>query len=372
MVSMETSTGQDVVPSNDAYTAVKHKGALSRLRIWFVGAVVICSAYFLLHRYYFFPVVDNEIFSGLEVPSGALDIGEVWETEEFNWTVPIKNRSGNPIEIAWFSKSCSCVAIEPESFTIQAGETREIRLKIDLASNSASSTRDLAVSLSPRLKTDSDGAAIGPEWKVSGRILRAISLTGRGNFGRHSEFEQPLPIISTSIGILEPLASLSATCNSPDFTASIDFSPHNTTTATLRLAAKSPLPVGKFGVTVGLHPVLKDGKALPVRHVQFEGEILPDVESAPPTLQVGGRYLNETIEETIALRSLTGRHITVVRTEVVGEGIAVESVAEGRYRIRQIVCKVGTQTNYVRLIVNSGGNQYTVSIPVIYTGFATQ
>ncbi len=310
----------------------------------------------------------------LEAPAGAFDMGEIWESEEFAWTVPVENREPVAVEIEGYSASCACVAIEPQAFALGAGDRRDIRLTIDLSPKSkALADADVSVVLRPRLKPDAAGnARPGPEWKITGRVRRALAVDGSAYFGRHSVLAQPLPALSVPFDALVPLESVAASIDAPGFAATIDFRPPDQKNATLRVAATTPLPVGAFEATVSLRAT-RDGAALPPRRVRVAGRIVPDVEPDPPAVQVGGRRIGEAFEEVVSVRSLTGRAVKIVRVEVEGEGLTVAPAEEaGWYRVRQTVRRSGTQTNHVRFAIEPIGSQQTVDLPVSYTGFEAE
>jgi hypothetical protein len=310
----------------------------------------------------------------LAVPPGAFDMGEIWEAEEFRWVVQVENREIFSVEVEGFSTSCNCAAVEPQSFVLEPGERREIRLKVDLTAKLASNPDDeVSVQVRPRLKAGADGAVRkGPEWKISGRVRRALALASSAHVGRHSELAQPIPPHSVSFDVLVPLESLSVACDVPGFSASVDLAQPGGKVSVLRLVETSARPVGEFEGVVSLKPILKGGIPLPTRRLRVAGVIVPDVEPDPPAVLVGGRRLNETFEECVSVRSLTGRSVTVVRAEAEGEGLSVVSIEGGRYRIRQTVRRSGTQTNHVRFTVEASGSGQTVELPVTYTGVVAE
>ena len=57
----------------------------------------------------------------LVIPPDSLDLGEVWEQEAFPWSLPITNRSHQPVEIADFATSCTCVSLEPSGVHATTG-----------------------------------------------------------------------------------------------------------------------------------------------------------------------------------------------------------------------------------------------------------
>ena len=82
--------------------------------------------------------------------------------------------------------------------------------------------------------------------------------------------------------------------------------------------------------------------------------------------------MGETFEDVVVLRSMTGKTLGTVRAEAEGEGLSVEAVKEGGYRIRQKVCREGSQTNRVRFVAESGKHPVTIAVPVSYTGIKAE
>jgi hypothetical protein len=317
------------------------------------------------------PAPRKEDIVRLSIPPDALNMGTVWEDEDFSWTVPIENQEATSVEVESFSRTCNCLSVEPESFVLGPDERRELRLRIDLASQTKPNG-EVAVQLYPRLKT-LPGTELAkrraPEWTVKGQVRRVLVLDRQVDLGRHAEFSQPLPARNIPIEVLVPLESLSAHCNLASVAASVELPPHGEGKTVLRLAPAAMLPVGAFQGTVTLKAVRKGGKALPARKLEFAGKIVPDVEAVPPAVQVGGRRLGETFEEIVVLRSMTGRALAHVSAEAEGEGLSVEAVEGGEgYRLRQKVCGVGSQTNRIRFSTASGKRPVTIAVPVSYTG----
>lgn len=162
-------------------------------------------------------------------------------------------------------------------------------------------------------------------------------------------------------------------CGLPNFTASVELPSHGQGKTVLRLTQTTSMPVGPIQGTITLKPVLQKGKPLPTRRSEMAGNIVLDVESIPPAVQVGGRRLGETFEEMVVLRSITDKALGSVRFEVQGEGLSVEAAKErGSYRIRQKVCREGSQTNTVRFVTESGKHPTTITVSVNYTGIIAE
>src|SRR5262249_16782590 len=114
--------------------------------------------------------------------------------------------------------------------------------------------------------------------------------------------------------------------------------------------------------------VLKGGERLPIQRISCSGKIVPDVEAAPSAVQVGGRRIGETFEDEVVLRSLTGRSWEVIHAVAEGEGLDVKPVqGGGPFRIRQRVCREGSQANRILFDVHSEGRKLSFGVPVNYT-----
>src|SRR5262245_40520295 len=74
----------------------------------------------------------GERADGLAVDPQHLNFGEVWEDGAFGWVLPVENRGPSEVAIERFATSCDCTSIDPPSLTIPAGETRAVRLQLNL------------------------------------------------------------------------------------------------------------------------------------------------------------------------------------------------------------------------------------------------
>jgi hypothetical protein len=304
----------------------------------------------------------------LWIPPDALNMGTIWEDEQFKWTAPIENREATPIEVESFGTTCNCLSIEPNSFVLEPGERRELRLRINLTSQ-VKETGEVAVGLWAHVKKDDrkPGEPLGPEWKITGQVRRVLKFNRRLYLGEHSELAQPLLMRTIPIEVLVPLESLSAECDLSGFTVNVERPEEGK--GELRLLSVTSRDLGAFEGTVSLHPILKGGEQLPVQRLEFEGKIVPDMEAVPPAVQVGGRVLGDTIEDVVILRSLTGRELLGVRVKAEGQGLAVDPVEDNlRFRIRQEVICTGSTMNRVHFCAKVADRDVECIVPVNYTG----
>jgi hypothetical protein len=305
----------------------------------------------------------------LWIPPDGLNMGTIWEDDQFTWTVPIENHEATPVEVASFSTTCNCLSVEPIAFVLAPGERRELRMRINLTSQ-VKDTGEVAVGLWAQVKKEDrePGESLGPEWRIIGQVRRVLKFNRRLYYvGQHSELAQPLPAQTIPIEVLVPLESLSAECDLAGFTAKVECPQEGKTE--LRLTSVTSRGLGAFEGTVCLHPVLKGGERLPIQRLEFEGKIVPDLAAMPPAVQVGGRVLGDTIEDVVMLRSLTGRDLLSVRAKAEGQGLAVDPLEDNlRFRIRQEVICTGSTMNRVHFYAKVAGHDVQCILPVNYTG----
>jgi hypothetical protein len=304
----------------------------------------------------------------LWIPPDALNMGTIWESEEFAWTVPIENHEATPVAVESFGTTCNCLSIEPKSFVLGPGERRQLALKINLTSQ-VKEDGQIAVGLWARITKETRKPAEPlPEWKITGQVRQVLKFNRRLLYlGERSELAQPLPVQTIHMEVLVPLESLSAQCDLAGFTAKVEGLNEGKTL--LRLSSATKRNLGPFEGTVSLRPVTKGGEQLPVQRLQFEGKIVPDIEAVPPAVQVGGRVMGDAFEEVVVLRSLTGREITSVRAEPEGDGLTIERLDDNlRFRIRQKVVSAGESTNRVHFYAKVTGHDVKRVLSVSYTG----
>jgi hypothetical protein len=85
------------------------------------------------------------------VDPSALDFGTVWESEQFDWTIPMRNTSREPVKITSLLTSCHCTTVDNAGFEIPVGGTHRVPLKLDLrrvsGDNDSRSDRPFAVNV---------------------------------------------------------------------------------------------------------------------------------------------------------------------------------------------------------------------------------
>jgi hypothetical protein len=113
----------------DSWPARHPKVSWTITAILSVGGLVGVSAY---DGHSIQTKTPDDSTGGLVVPTRALDFGERLDGRPFSWELPVTNTADQPVEIAGIDTSCNCADVQPREFTLGPGETRALRLDINL------------------------------------------------------------------------------------------------------------------------------------------------------------------------------------------------------------------------------------------------
>ena len=314
----------------------------------------------------------------LGVEEAALNFGEVWEQNGFKWTLPIHNRGHEDVSIQGFDASCNCLAIEPKTLVIRAGETTHVRLTINLMKRLPEETanvRAFKVMVSPRRE---GGASRPLVWALSGRVRSAAILSPSslqfGDLTRGQPFKAQTIIVTPRT----PLAHVEAECDPALATVRVKRAMGSEDKFELEVSPKQTAPAGALKFEVRVYPVVESGKRLPPLGVPVEGMVLEDVQAAPGTVAFGAIPIGQVAKEVLVLRSVAGAPFKVQQVEVSAGGIRVEPVdriatVPGRtFQIIQKVTRPGPQSGKVTFTILQDGKIGRLIVPVSYHGVAAQ
>jgi hypothetical protein len=302
-----------------------------------------------------------------------LNFGDMWEDEHFAWTIPVTNIHHDPIQIEAISTSCTCAVAEPRTFALTPGQTREVRLTLNLVPRTGEPTNEpRSFSTNVTFTTTAKGLGAARETLViSGRVLPVLELRPREpSFGETPDRVQPPPPITFAVAPQVHLQTLSAISETPGYQAAV-LPPEIESPGELlvRVTPTTTKPAGPMTATVRLEPLGPNGEPLPPRRVTVRGRVAADVTVDPPQVSFSGRTVGESGEETLTVSSRTGRTLNLERVTVQGEGLNVERLPSGGLRVRQIVATAGEIHGRVELVVRpEGDGPVTVTVPVIGYG----
>ena len=319
---------------------------------------------------------------GLAVAPERLNFGEVWETHAFRWSMPIRNDSDREITIETFVNSCGCTRVEPSRLVLPVGQTREVIVTIDHTlqkKNDDPPIRGFAVWLAPRVAVPGEKRSRQlAGWQLTGRVRSALKVTPTViDLGRPSVRGDRMPDLQVRVKALTQLGAVYS------YTGGVGFSSTVKPTVepgefNLVLRHDRGLPLGPIQFSVILVPCLPTGEELPEIKIPAFGEMRPDIQAMPEGgVAFGARPIGSVPEETVTLRSLTGRPFDVGSIKAEEESIQVDELPDPvagtrSFRIREKITKARNQARIVTIKVQSNGEMTTVRVPVSYYGLTAK
>jgi hypothetical protein len=313
----------------------------------------------------------------LVVEEQYLSFGEVWEDPAFVWSLPIRNTTNQDITIGGFATSCSCAKIEPESLMIPGGQTKKVRLTLDLTpkkpENLESTMREFAVHIIPyhSVQTRIDG------WTVRGRVRAALRISPRAiDFGRELVRGKPFPPKTVKIECCVPLKKISTEGSSPYMMAKLSFVADDKMSYKLEIKIRDSIVAGPFEYETKLRV---DGSMMnmniPAIKIPIRGIVEEDIHSTPVSVMFGIVPIGERIEETILLQSHSGDDFNVEAIKADSEDIIVSPVKTYEigiktFRVSQRAVAEGHHASKLMFVIRSerGARQLKITVPVSYHG----
>lgn len=317
---------------------------------------------------------------GLTVPPERLDFGEAWEQKAFAWVLPIHNRQRHDTRIREFAPSCSCTQVDPPSLVIPAGETREVRLTLDLRDRgkrekyTSGGGNVFEVRVAPRLEVEG-GVVPTRGWTVRGLVRPVVQFDPSAVvFGRHSVLALPLPAVKVWATSSIPLDRLTPATTSAGFRIDVRQVPDNRSRFELTVTQAGKLGLGAFDSDLVFTLRSSDGQQLPDQVLPAMGWICPDLEASPPDVVFGARKVGEVAETTVTLPSMTGKRVEALSFRAVGKGLDVERMREAvagspSFSVKQRIMELGAQAGAIFVRVRSQDqDEIEVRIAVSYHG----
>lgn len=313
----------------------------------------------------------------LRIADGRDNFGEVWENSEFEYVVPIENRGSEAVTISHFSSSCNCSRIEPTQLTISAGESRDLKLTLDLTARTAlgerfdKPVRDFQISIEPR----TDPAATQPvRFALQGRVKVAVHLANPVlHLGHHSELAQPIVVRKFGLRVSSFVKDLTVRSTSPSLKVIVQSLPSRPYQYELVASTADLLRRGFHSFEVQIFPRSASGEVLGAKRVPLHLRIERDIQVIPLAIVFGAREVGATTEESLTIQSLTKQNFQIIALETKGEGLSAEQlkVNDGVTicQLKQSILKMGEQQGEVVLrIRDQAGQEEDVSVKVTYLG----
>jgi len=327
-----------------------------------------------------FLVVSRATPGSGSISISNLEIGDVWAQDALNWRLHIANSTDRDLDVEKLETSCGCLKVDPPSFVLRAGASREVALSVRLRLRGAAE---------PLGAADQFSLAIFPVVRGEGRqgpfVLRAtvrnpmrfsvadVFFSEDEDYGSPGQmprrkvvpFEAALAIRAVDVRTQPPHVTVDATCD-------------GTTGGTIAVVPVPSLPPGRFQCDVLVSAVTENGDRLPAMHLPVAGVVAQEVYALPAAVYLPPSPVGAEVAGSVVIGSPSHGQVSVesVRTsskEVSAEFTRDPSAGGKAYAIRARVAARGVHSEEVEFIVTSpSGRRQRVGVPVHYIGLATE
>jgi hypothetical protein len=224
----------------------------------------------------------------LTIDPQYLDFGEVWETDQFEWTVPVRNQTESPLQASAHGTSCACVSPSSTKM-IPAGGTAPLAFRIDLHATACASAEPQAVrdtKIRVAISRDTSPTEKPVTVELRGRVKSAIVVPARSiDFGRFAATAAPKPRIVPIRSLIE-LRNLGVSVEGASVTAELKA----TAPGQWELQVRPTMTqVGRHEAKVRLTPTTAAGAQIPPVTIPVVYDVLPDIHRSYAVVGCGSR-----------------------------------------------------------------------------------
>lgn len=328
------------------------------------------------------PTPSERILPALVVDSSYLDFGTVWEQEQFEWSIPIENRSDAAITVESFRSSCLCTDVTPRRFVIPANGSRTIQVTLDLTEKdnhlldplAPLTPRPFSVTIEPIL-TPPPSTTHLIAWQLKGRVQPAYQLQQEIiDFGQRSVLAQPFEVESVPVLCDEQVQDIRVDCNADWVACTVQR--NSRTSFNIQVTPYYGMPAGYYPGTLRIFGITRTGEPLPEKRLSVAAHILGDIQPTPPQLLWPAKPIGQLIEDSLELRSLTNRDFTIDRIETDSDKVEVLlipgdplSANSRRVQVRYVISRAGDQKETIRFHVTPVGEvSEVITVTLVVTG----
>ncbi len=243
----------------------------------------------------------------LSIDTSDLDFGEVWYQPTLSHTVTVRNTSDSRQVVKSITGSCSCQSFEPNSFTLDPSESRDVIITINLDKYStarlSSSKEATPISVSIWLTTKND--VVSDKMILHGLLKHCLHHPDQINLGIASELIANHPYQVFHLTALAELDRIAVTTQDDSILACIDnVGDHYI----LRIAIKTRLR-SLYRTSVTLKPIRKEIQAIPDVVIPVSFQVTSDLHLTPAYIDLTNSFSTVQKSLCINLRSLSGRKV---------------------------------------------------------------
>ncbi len=233
----------------------------------------------------------------------SLNLGTVDAATDFPWKLTIRNVSDGTIRVVGFKTSCDCAQIDPHPLTLEAGQSTDVTLRINLGISGSAGVHTHQAPVDVRIVPLLDGI-VEPQkaWRLTGTIVAPCLLeSDRIVFAGSEAIVAGGPTSPRMLRASLVADNISVTAI-PEFAEdqiTITHLQETSRAIAISVQPSANRPLGWFTSHVEL--VSRDDDGNPRGSVRFEirGEVVPAFRVYPKVLTLGPRPIGSVIEEQL-------------------------------------------------------------------------
>lgn len=239
------------------------------------------------------------------IEPARLDFGEVWETDKFEWSLPVRSRLGSATTVYASGTSCNSCGATVTTTALGTGGNGELKLSLDLREPCASAEpralRDAKIPIYLTTNSQTQPQTI----ELRGRVKRAIAVPAHAlDFGRLQPTTDPKPRVLTVRALMD-VTELTAAVAGHSIRAEVRSLEKGKWE--VRVSPVLAAGVGKHTATVHLAPKLANNEGVPATVVRAEFDVLHDIQPDTSLVTLGTGSVGETLCGSLTVASLSGR-----------------------------------------------------------------
>jgi len=298
----------------------------------------------------------------LSIEAASLDFGSVWNSEKFEWAVPIRNASAFPIDVGRLEGSCTCTSVSPSSFVLKPSEEVRVTLRYNLFSRTRQNS-DATVPFDDLLSAFVSGDERPlARWHIRGLVKNAfICKPTQLDFGDTLVAGRAYPARGIDVTCFQPCRDLVVSADERNVAVVAKNPSGDGLHFQVAVALGTTLESGTHKFKLSLGAVLASGERTPCVSIPVEARILPDLQIFPSLAHFGDLMVGQSREETIVLASRSGRSFDVPNVDAASKNLEIIPVASDDagskvFRVRLTSSKLGSENTQARFKIRYRGD----------------
>jgi hypothetical protein len=340
-----------------------------------LGAVVLAAAT-MLRPPSWFGDQDVSAHTLLEVPTTALELGQIWIQDETTVTLPMRNTTGSQVRVREFWTSCNCSSIRPKELTLAPHETCDLTVKMNVAprDNRTAALATYPFSLTITAVLDETSTAALLSWTLKGIVRNPfVSVPAIVTFDEPLIRGTVFPGHELTVVSREPLRRIRA--KAIDNLVRISERVAADGRFTIIIYPLESLQSGRFASRVLLEALDASESTFASTTLTMVGDVVGDLQITPSHLSFGALEIGSTVTETVVIRSRTDREFEIESITSSISGVSCQLASLDRLSARVVLeCKpvdLGTHKGDVTISVKyDDGTRQSETVNVLYHGVA--